>query len=57
MYLARVLTNHSLSEIGEFFGGRNHATVTFSFRRVEERRTSDAEFQGRLDRLLERLRG
>ena len=27
MYLARDLTNHSLEEIGGYFGGRDHTTV------------------------------
>ncbi|MEM7166987.1 MAG: chromosomal replication initiator protein DnaA [Planctomycetota bacterium] len=37
IYLARVLTEHSLAELGTYFGGRNHATVNFAFRRVEKR--------------------
>lgn len=36
MYLIRLLTNHSLNDIGEFFDGRNHSTVLSSIRKVEE---------------------
>ena len=36
MYLMRNLTNLPLKEIGEEFGGRNHATVLSSIRKVEE---------------------
>jgi chromosomal replication initiator protein len=30
-YLARILTDHSLAEIGEQLGGRSHATTSISF--------------------------
>ena len=36
MYLIRLLTNHSLNDIGEFFDGRNHSTVLSSIRKVED---------------------
>lgn len=36
MYLARKLTGHSLREIGEYFGGRDHTTVSHACRKVEE---------------------
>jgi chromosomal replication initiator protein len=38
MALAREFTNHSLSEIGDAFGGRDHSTVHYACRRVEELR-------------------
>ena len=34
MYVSRRLTSHSLAEIGEFFGGRNHATVVHADRKI-----------------------
>ena len=43
MYLMRNLTNLPLKEIGEEFGGRNHATVLSSIRKVEELLKSDPE--------------
>ena len=36
MYLCRNLTNLSLADIGQSFGGRNHATVLSSIRKVED---------------------
>ncbi len=36
MYLARELTGGSLHRIGEFFGGRDHATVLHGCRKTEE---------------------
>ncbi len=35
MYLCRVLTTHSLQEIGESFGGRDHGTVIHACKTVE----------------------
>lgn len=52
MYLARALTTHSLSRIGQHFGSRDHSTVYYALRSVEERPSclSDAE---NIRRLLE----
>ncbi len=41
MYLARQLTPASLSEIGEYFGGRDHTTVLHGCRRTEKLLTRD----------------
>lgn len=41
MYLARKLTNHSLQEIGGFFGGRDHTTVMHAVARTKEKREGD----------------
>ena len=35
MYLSRMLTRHSLQEIGEAFGGRDHGTVIHACRTIE----------------------
>ncbi len=42
MALAKELTKHSLPEIGEAFGGRDHTTVLHATRRVQELRNADA---------------
>jgi chromosomal replication initiator protein len=41
MYLARQLTPASLSEIGDYFGGRDHTTVLHGCRRTEKLLTRD----------------
>ncbi|MEA3188123.1 MAG: chromosomal replication initiator protein [Chthoniobacter sp.] len=41
MYLARELTNASLAEIGEAFGGRDHGTVLHAHRLIQERSKSE----------------
>jgi chromosomal replication initiator protein len=41
MYLARKLTNSSLIEIGEKFGGKDHSTVIHSLKKIEEKCNHD----------------
>ncbi len=41
MALAKELTNHSLPEIGEAFGGRDHTTVLHACRKIKELRETD----------------
>jgi len=49
--LARQHTRASLHEIGEAFGGRNHATVIHACKRVADRITSDPEAMQDVDKL------
>ena len=41
MALSKELTNHSLPEIGDAFGGRDHTTVIHACRKIAELRTSE----------------
>lgn len=43
MALSKELTNHSLPEIGEAFGGRDHTTILHGCRKIAELRDSDAK--------------
>jgi chromosomal replication initiator protein len=55
MALAKELTTHSLPEIGDAFGGRDHTTVLHACRRIKELRESEqrvAEDYGNLLRTL-----
>jgi chromosomal replication initiator protein len=55
MALSKELTNHSLPEIGEAFGGRDHTTVLHACRKIAELRDSNtdiAEDYKNLSRLL-----
>lgn len=45
MALSKELTNHSLPEIGEKFGGRDHTTVLHACRKVRELVQSDGPFE------------
>lgn len=43
MALSKELTNHSLPEIGDAFGGRDHTTVLHAFRKIQELKESDSD--------------
>ena len=43
MAIAKELTNHSLPEIGDAFGGRDHTTVLHACRKVAELRATNAD--------------
>ncbi|MBM95435.1 MAG: chromosomal replication initiator protein DnaA [Oceanospirillaceae bacterium] len=43
MALSKELTNHSLPEIGEAFGGRDHTTVLHACRKVKELQQANAD--------------
>ncbi len=45
MALAKELTNHSLPEIGDAFGGRDHTTVLHACRKVAELREENADIR------------
>jgi chromosomal replication initiator protein len=53
IHLSRELTKRSLSEIGQAFGGRNHATVLHACKRVEERAGNDQQAVHELAELRE----
>lgn len=55
MALAKELTNHSLPEIGESFGGRDHTTVLHACRKIKELEESDADIREDCKNLLRSL--
>ncbi|MCX7171102.1 MAG: chromosomal replication initiator protein DnaA [Proteobacteria bacterium] len=57
MWLARDLTHHSLPEIGEAFGGRDHTTVLHACRTINDLRTKDAILGNDLHVLMQTLKG
>lgn len=56
MYISKQLTEASLSDIGKNFGGKDHATVIYACRQVEERRLRDEDFNRRIEVLLNRIK-
>jgi chromosomal replication initiator protein len=52
MALAKELTDHSLPEIGEAFGGRDHTTVMHACRKVIELSTKDPRVHEDYNNLL-----
>lgn len=55
MSLAKELTSHSLPEIGDAFGGRDHTTVLHACRKVKELRDSDNRVREDYQNLLRTL--
>ncbi len=55
MFIAKELTNHSLPEIGEAFGGRDHTTVLHACRKVRELELVDRELKRDLKSLFRAL--
>ena len=57
MALAKELTNHSLPEIGDAFGGRDHTTVMHACKRVKELRETETRVAEDFQNLLRTLTG
>jgi chromosomal replication initiator protein len=57
MALAKELTNHSLPEIGDAFGGRDHTTVLHACRRIKELREAERRIGEDYMNLLRTLAG
>jgi chromosomal replication initiator protein len=57
MSLAKELTSHSLPEIGDAFGGRDHTTVLHACRRVKLLRESEVKVSEDYQNLLRTLTG
>ena len=55
MALAKELTNHSLPEIGDAFGGRDHTTVLHACRKIKELRESSSDVREDYTNLLRLL--
>jgi chromosomal replication initiator protein len=57
MALAKELTTHSLPEIGDAFGGRDHTTVMHACKRIKELRDLEQRMQEDYSNLLRTLTG
>lgn len=57
MYLSKELTQKSLPEIGDLFGGRDHTTVLYAVRKVASARAKNAELNHELHVLEQTLKG
>ncbi|HEX6613191.1 MAG TPA: chromosomal replication initiator protein DnaA, partial [Rhodanobacteraceae bacterium] len=57
MALAKELTEHSLPEIGEAFGGRDHTTVLHACRTIRSLRDNDMRIHQDWDKLIRILTG
>jgi chromosomal replication initiator protein len=56
MYIARQLTDYSLPEIGEFFGGRDHTTVIHACDKIIEDLKVKPGMRGLVDKLIQSIK-
>jgi chromosomal replication initiator protein len=56
MYISRKLTDASLLEIGEKFGGKDHSTVLHSIKKVEEKISKETSFKEIIENLMSRIK-
>ena len=56
MYLAKQLTDASLVEIGNHFGGKHHSTVMYSVAKIDQLRRTDPAVNLAVDMLLKTLK-
>jgi len=56
IYLCRELTEYSLTEIGQAFGDRDHATILHSCSKIEEESRSDTNLYSSLERLKRKIK-
>ena len=57
MFMAKELTQKSLPEIGELFGGRDHTTVLHAVRKITEERSHDGQLNHEIHVIEQTLKG
>ena len=56
MYIGKQITDLSLNDIGKAFGGKDHATVIYACKQIEERRGKDETFNRMIENLLQKIK-
>jgi chromosomal replication initiator protein len=56
MYLTRTLTDHSTTQIGEAFGGKDHTTVMHACQKIKQRLETDPFFTALVNKILQDIR-
>ncbi|NCO83121.1 MAG: chromosomal replication initiator protein DnaA [Nitrospirae bacterium CG_4_10_14_3_um_filter_44_29] len=56
MYLSKQLTGCSLNDIGKGMGGKDHATVIYACKQVEDRKAKDENFNRMVETLLRKIK-
>jgi len=56
MYLSREITDLSLPQIGENFGGRDHTTVIHAHNKIQEKYDKDNDFRNVINKLTEKIK-
>jgi chromosomal replication initiator protein len=56
MYIGKKVTDSSLNDIGKSFGGKDHATVIYACKQIEEKRSRDETFNRMIENLLQKIK-
>ena len=56
MYIGKQITDLSLNDIGKAFGGKDHATVIYACKQIEDRRGKDETFNRMIENLLQKIK-
>jgi chromosomal replication initiator protein len=56
MYIIREITELSLPLIGEYFGGRDHTTVLYALRKVENDMSNDVRLRSQVNDFISNLK-
>jgi chromosomal replication initiator protein len=56
MYIAREITEFSTTEVGQSFGGRDHATVIHACQKIEERKRADPTMDSTIQTLIRMIK-
>ncbi len=56
MYISRELTDASLPQIGDEFGGRDHTTVIHAHNKISEKLQHDISFKNTVEKLIEKIK-
>jgi len=56
MYASKELTTLSLPEIGDLFGGKDHTTILYAVRKIDNLRKQSREFDEEINRVLSLLK-
>ena len=56
IYIAREITNMSMVEIGQTFGGRDHSTVVYAIRQAEQNIKKDPRTKALVDDIIKNIR-
>jgi chromosomal replication initiator protein len=56
MYISRELTDMSLPEIGQSFGGRDHSTVIHAYETIQNKKETDLIFHEELNKIVELIK-
>ncbi|MCE5301343.1 MAG: chromosomal replication initiator protein DnaA [Spirochaetia bacterium] len=56
MYITRNLTDYSLVQIGQYFGGKDHTTVMHAINKIEKLIKTDEKFKTQFEELVTRIK-